>query len=247
MTTDGRRAVSAVDAIVGGLIGPGFLALAAWLLFGPALTRVPSGGTTAVPADALRTTPRRTIVGDPPRITINNFERQCSDCHGIFDVNDKTPGASLQHQHIVLDHGINDQCRNCHNYDDMNQLVLYNGAPIPYRDVPQLCQKCHGPVFLDWERGIHGRVNDYWDAQRGPPRRLKCIQCHDPHRPRHPAMDPLLPLPGPNTLRMGASPAAEDRHTGTERDPLRTAVHREHVPNDGHATSSIDQHDGEHQ
>ena len=36
----------------------------------------------------------------------------------------------------------------------MNRLVLHGGESIPYSEVPRLCQKCHGPTYRDWERGI---------------------------------------------------------------------------------------------
>ncbi len=207
---------------LGFLIGPGFLLLAAWMTAGPP-SKVPVTKAAVFPIERLSTAPRREIVGDPPKIFVNNFDRTCTDCHRIFDVHARPEGDRLQHRHIVLDHGINDQCRNCHNYENMNQLVLYDGEPVAYADVPRLCQKCHGPVFMDWERGIHGRVNGSWDAERGTPRKLKCIQCHDPHRPRHPAMDPLVPLPGPNTLRMGPiRPHGVEDHA--ENDPLRAAL-----------------------
>jgi hypothetical protein len=215
-------------------IGPVFLLAAGWFMLGPETAYVPQTEPAQVPEGVLTTASRRNIVGDPPKIVLNNFERRCTDCHGIFDAVARLPVKRLQHAHIVLDHGINDACGNCHNLANMDQLVLYNGAPVTYAETPQLCRKCHGPTFQDWERGIHGRVNEYWNSQYGSPRKLMCIQCHDPHAPRRPAMDPLAPLPGPNTLRMRPAERAEDLpREARETDPLRRALRPRHTSSKG--------------
>ena len=60
-------------------ISAAFLALAAWFLTGPALTEVPRTRASLVAAESLSTAPRREIVGDPPKIRINNFERLCGE------------------------------------------------------------------------------------------------------------------------------------------------------------------------
>jgi len=212
-----------VGSSLGLLIGPSFFVLAAWLAFGPPVTTVPELSAAHVSAQQITTAPRRTIIGDPPTIMINDFERMCSDCHQLFPLGpDPIPGRR-QHEHVKLEHGINDQCRNCHDTKNMNRLVLYSGESISYSEVTHLCQKCHGPTYHDWEAGIHGRVNGYWDPAKGEPRKLKCIQCHNPHRPRVPAMDPLAPLPGPHTLRMGKRP---DHEPKPEADPLRRSLER---------------------
>ena len=46
-------------------------------------------------------------------------------------------------------------------------------------------------------------------------RRLKCTECHDPHSPAYPRMQPL---PGPNTLRMG--PQDSVQHHGVPENTL---------------------------
>ena len=60
-------------------------------------------------------------------------------------------------------------------------------------DVTLLCAKCHGPKYRDWKAGVHGRQNGYWDATKGPKEKLRCIQCHDPHKPAFPPIKPLAP------------------------------------------------------
>jgi hypothetical protein len=203
------------------VIAPVFLALAAWFLWGPDGLELPESVPAVVDASLLDTAPRRKALGDPPVIVVDGFERTCMDCHRLFQPRDDTPVELMQHRHVVLDHGINHRCRNCHHPDDRDRLVLHDGTVIDYSHVVELCAKCHGPTFRDWERGAHGRTNGYWDAGAGDIRRLRCTECHDPHQPRRPAMDPLRPFPGPNTIRM--RPSAEDGHEprNERKNPLR--------------------------
>lgn len=209
----------------GFLIGPAFFALAAWFLIGPDLLDIPHTPIVVAPAEAITTAPRRQTLSDPPTIVVNGFKRTCMDCHRLFPPREQTPKRLLQHKHIHLNHGINDRCRNCHNVQDRNKLVTYNGEPVSFNNVVRLCAKCHGPTYRDWQRGMHGRTNGYWDPTRGPVRRLRCTECHDPHDPRHPAMDPLTPLPPPHTIRMPEhEPVAKaEPHL---HDPLRDALER---------------------
>jgi hypothetical protein len=88
----------------------------------------------------------------------------------------------------VLTHGgANLWCLDCHNADDRDYLRKLNGEKLSFDDSEYLCGQCHGPIFIDWEHGVHGRTNgnrnrdlDHDDATR----RLLCIQCHIPHAPR---------------------------------------------------------------
>jgi len=84
--------------------------------------------------------------------------------------------------------------------EDRNRLVLDGGQTTTYDKVNQLCAKCHGPTFRDWQKGMHGKTVDFWRRDIGKPRRLGCTECHDPHAP---AFARTAPLPGPRTLRMG--------------------------------------------
>lgn len=221
---NGTPGVTRRGSPFGIFVGPAFFGLAAWLWLGPSLTEIPARPDVRVDARRITTAPRRATVGDPPTIRVNSFDRVCTDCHGIFPITQQQIENRMQHRHVVLDHGINDKCHNCHDVRDMNRLVLRDGSSISFSDVPELCRKCHGPTYHDWEHGIHGRINGHWDAGRGEQHKLRCIECHDPHRPRHPAMDPLAPLPGPHTLRMGEPGAAHpEDYEPVEADPLRRA------------------------
>jgi len=212
-------------------IGPVFFVLAGWFMWGPDLLDIPTKEPRAIKPEDLSTAPRRTILHDPPTIRIDGFDRTCMNCHQMFPPREDPPRALAQHKHIVLNHGINKQCRNCHDTQNRNLLVLRGEETIGYNDVESLCAKCHGPTYRDWRHGAHGRTNGYWDASRGGVKRLQCTECHNPHNPRVPAMDPMAPLPGPETLRMDRAhddhgEEAEDVSDDEHRDPLRRAIQR---------------------
>lgn len=228
------------------LIGPLFALVAAWLFFGgSAIEQPPIDGVTVAAAD-ISTAPRRSILGDPPTIKIDGFDRTCMDCHRIFKASSDPPPHLMQHAHIQLRHGINDRCRNCHDVDDRNLLVLHGGEKIPYSRVTELCAKCHGPTYRDWQQGMHGRTNGYWDASRGPSVRVSCTECHDPHNPNSPAMDSISPLPRPRTLRMGDQMRKDEYHRAEPdrlRDVLRSAHRRDVAPP---TTRPSDEYEEEH-
>jgi nitrate reductase cytochrome c-type subunit len=56
-----------------------------------------------------------------------------------------------------------------------------------------LCAQCHGPQARDFQHGAHGGMTGYWDLSKGPRRRNSCIDCHDPHAPKYPAVMPVFP------------------------------------------------------
>lgn len=211
----------------GWFVGPVFLLLAGGLLLSRGKPELPVLAAVEIDPAALGTQPRRVALSDPPTINIDGFDRTCMSCHRMFPPREVEPGRLLQHRQVVLDHGINNRCHNCHDGADRNLLVLRDGTTIGYERVVELCAQCHGPTFRDWQRGAHGRTNGYWDKSRGPQQRLGCTECHNPHEPRVPAMDSMAPLPGPHALRA----AREDVHAvhAGGRDPLRRHAARGHV------------------
>ena len=195
------------------MIPASFFVLAAWFLFGADDGMPELEWTPAVPAEAISTAPPRTILSDPPLVRIGGYDQRCSDCHALFDSASETPPALKQHEDIVLDHGLNDRCLNCHSTKDRDKLVLHGEREIGYDAVVDLCAKCHGPTFRDWERGVHGKTLGSWEIGSAAARRLLCTECHDPHAPAFPAYEPL---PGPRTLR---TPRAEERPAHHAPDP----------------------------
>ncbi len=225
MATDEQQYVK-IPPWAGLAIGATFLLLTAWFLWGAAPLDLPRTELLTVDTTVLEPAPRRQATPDPPVIHIAGFDRTCRDCHALFPASRNPPKDLMQHQHIVLNHGINERCRNCHSRGDKNKLLLQDGTRISYSRVVELCSKCHGPVYRDWLTGAHGRTNGYWDVNQGEQRRLRCTECHDPHNPRHPAMDALVPLPPPRTLRMGDPGAHGDEPKYNPDDPLHNALLR---------------------
>jgi len=143
------------------------------------------------------------------------FVYRCSDCHDIIPSPPETERVLTQHSEIVLKHGMNARCFNCHHRTNRDAFVDDQGGEIPWDHPERMCAKCHGPVYRDWQHGVHGRTNGYWLVSKGPRKRLTCVRCHDPHQPPFP---PMHPAPGPHTLRMGRQDFPD--YTG-EHDPLR--------------------------
>jgi hypothetical protein len=119
----------------------------------------------------------------------------CMECHKLFPARwhyDDRP--FNEHKDVKLQHGVNRFCLNCHHPANRNAFVDYDGAEILQSDVVKLCAKCHGTIYRDWQAGVHGRQNGFWNAQLGEKTKLRCIQCHDPHHPAFQDMKPLAPL-----------------------------------------------------
>jgi len=188
---------------------------AVFLLTDPFPYRRPYQAARPVPAWAVDTTPVRTP-SLRPEIELAGYTYRCSDCHRLFPSPPETVRSLTQHRHIVLKHGINTRCFNCHHLTNRDVFVDDWGREIPW-DRPQLlCAKCHGPVYRDWLNRSHGRTEGHWDERFGALRRRKCIECHDPHQPPFPPMPPAL---APDTLRMGDQTSTATHPPGD--DPLR--------------------------
>lgn len=202
------------------------IALAGVMLADPWPYVSPVGPPTIVPASATDITPvRRPIL--KPETVIAGMTYRCSECHNLFPSPIETDRPLSQHREIVLEHGINARCFNCHNRDNRDAFADDRGGPIPYDQPPLLCAKCHGPVYRDWTHGVHGRSNGYWDPKQGPMERRKCVECHDPHSP---AFKPMRPAPAPNTLRMGDQ-RSEPEGPGETKNPL--LIYRKPLPAGG--------------
>ncbi len=137
-------------------------------------------------------TPPRQMVG---LILIrNNWAYDCMECHKLLPAQWHYPWPPAEHARIQLQHGNNRFCLNCHHPTNRNAFVDYDGSEIAEAEVVQLCAKCHGTVYRDWVAGVHGRENGYWKVGLGLKKKLRCIQCHDPHAPSFKALKPLPPL-----------------------------------------------------
>ncbi len=134
----------------------------------------------------------------PVRTLKNRLETQgmpCGDCHDPAGPSSNDPTKAPEvHSQIVLNHGSNNHCFNCHNNGSRNFFAGPGGAKVPYAHVEMLCGKCHGNQYRDWERGTHGRRNGYWNKAMGEQKALVCIACHNPHDPK---FKPLTAAPQP--------------------------------------------------
>jgi hypothetical protein len=203
-----------MSALVKYLVPLAFLVAAALFFLDPLPFASPVAARVEVPAWVVDPAPVRQPKLQP-LYTAAGFTYQCMDCHRIIPSPGETLRSLTQHTEILLNHGINTRCFNCHHLTNRNAFVDDFGNEIPWDQPQLLCSKCHGPVYRDWQAGSHGRINGYWDPARGPQTKRRCIECHDPHAP---PFQTMRPAPGPNTLRMGTreAPAHEGR-----RDPLR--------------------------
>jgi hypothetical protein len=217
------------------------LALTAVFLADPFRFHNPVAPQTVVPAWAVDvSTVRRPSLR--PEITLEGYTYRCSECHNLFPSPPETDRPLTQHRNIVLKHGINTRCFNCHHLTNRDAFVDDYGREIPYDNPPILCAKCHGPVYRDWTHGSHGRTNGYWDTGKGTMERKRCIDCHDPHIPPFP---PMKPAPPPNTLRMGDQ-SLGPAHAG-EKNPLRIyrQAQPETTPGDSAPSAVRGHHDSE--
>ena len=117
----------------------------------------------------------------------------CNTCHGNWTANAELRlGQKPErfHQHLQGSHG-NLACVSCHNGGDgYASLRLADGKSVAFSEVMQLCAQCHGPQYRDYQHGAHGGMTGYWDLSKGGRERNNCVDCHQPHSPRYPIVQP---------------------------------------------------------
>jgi hypothetical protein len=110
----------------------------------------------------------------------------------VANLENRSPSDLKQfHQNMPLAHG-QLACYACHNADDSDTLRLADGSVVEYADVMSLCAQCHGTQAKSYAHGSHGGMTGYWDLSRGGRVRNNCIDCHDPHVPQFPEMQPTF-------------------------------------------------------
>lgn len=122
---------------------------------------------------------------------------RCNDCHQTLEISSVQKSFFSAHEDIILKHGVNNYCLTCHSANNMEALVDIHNNDITFSQSHITCLKCHGPIYRDWENGVHGRMNDFWDQGKGEVRKLTCVACHDPHQPK---FKPMKPAPAPNIV-----------------------------------------------
>jgi len=148
----------------------------------------------------------RQSYADRVKAEVDVSEFDCYVCHERnkplklkFDENFRVIVPEV-HENIVMGHGRhnrNNNCFNCHDETNLEQLQTRDGKAVKFSDSVPLCGSCHGPTYRDWEAGAHGRTSGHWNRELGTANRVACVSCHDPHAPAFPS---LAPAPGPNPL-----------------------------------------------
>ncbi len=128
----------------------------------------------------------------------------CRACHGPekdFPVNFKRREALLVHTNLQLNHGgVRVWCLDCHHPQKRNYLLpLSDGELIEFQESYLLCGKCHGTIFRDWRKGIHGRRTGQWNGKK---KYYLCVNCHDPHSPKYKPIEPMPPPDKPRTPKV---------------------------------------------
>ena len=126
----------------------------------------------------------------------------CSSCHtqslaSEKDAQETQADRRWTHQNIRPLHPSQGRCATCHNYDDLNTLLLEDGRSVDIDQAYQLCARCHFQEAEDWAGGAHGKRMGGWVGRRVV---MNCTDCHDPHAP---AFAPRMPLGGPRVPRTG--------------------------------------------
>ncbi len=119
----------------------------------------------------------------------------CGSCHATTGPNLETRSAAdldQFHQGLKYAHG-NLTCLSCHNEKNYDTLRLADSRRVEFSDAMTLCSQCHGPQRRDYDMGLHGGMNGYWDLTKGGRTRNTCINCHDPHAPAFPLVRPVFP------------------------------------------------------
>ncbi len=198
------RAATANTIVIFGIVIVGLM-VGAWVVSSP-LPLAPGSEKVQSTKDAIAAVPKHYSVTirqphGPPRVLtgMNDVHGRpvtvaCSTCHATREpnFNNKTVG-DLDEFHGSLDlaHGTI-SCLSCHNSNDYDSLKLADGSRVEFTDVMTLCSQCHGQQAKDYEHGTHGGFNGHWDLTRGPRVKNNCVDCHNPHTPQFPKMQPTF-------------------------------------------------------
>ena len=142
---------------------------------------------------------------EPHLVYFNMGPNGCETCHDGKKVpfpKDNKPRLITMHQDIVknslqLKHGRGAiWCFDCHSARNRNKLVDRHGNEISFNQPQKLCGSCHGEVYIDWRKGIHGKRIGSW-ITGGKKRWWVCTECHNPHTVQTNRFDPIKPEPPP--------------------------------------------------
>lgn len=118
------------------------------------------------------------------------YRFNCNSCHEHLEPPQQIRKLIAEHQDIIIDHEAAMTCYTCHSRRNREMLNDIYGTEVAFGESENICRRCHGPRYRDWELGIHGRLMGYWDTTKGPSTNMTCVSCHDPHAPKFGAMRP---------------------------------------------------------
>jgi hypothetical protein len=123
----------------------------------------------------------------------------CTSCHNDpKDIKRERRVLKDDHTDIVLNHGENRWCYDCHTAENRDQLHLVDGTLIPFEESYRLCGQCHGPQYKDWKVGVHGKRTGMWNGEK---QYLLCVSCHNQHSPHFKPLKPEAPPVRPDDIR----------------------------------------------
>lgn len=127
---------------------------------------------------------------------------QCSTCHEAMEdrpMVQRVDELETFHSDMEVQHG-ELTCNSCHAAEDRDQLKMADGRQVGFEETMDLCGQCHGPQLRDYRHGAHGGMTGHWDLRKGPRQRNHCVNCHDPHAPSYPTVQPAPP-PNDRSMR----------------------------------------------
>lgn len=199
-------------AIALAILASGFVAVVA-------VSHPPTPPPSTPPSAFAATRSHPVVIRQPiqqPRVETGRFDPlghaitvSCGSCHATSSPRPDTRQASDLdefHQGLKYQHG-SLSCLSCHDATHYDQLRLADGSGVPFQEAMSLCAQCHGPQYRDNLHGSHGGMTGFWDLSRGPRQRNHCVDCHDPHAPQFPLVQPAFPLPADRGLKPTSTPA----------------------------------------
>jgi len=136
----------------------------------------------------------------------DNHCQACHDGENVAYPKNNVPRELFMHQDIVedalnLQHGRNAiWCLDCHSAKHRNKLRDRKGSLISFNQPQKLCGSCHGQVYANWRKGIHGKRIGSWKTG-GKKRWWVCTECHNPHTVQKHRFDPIKPEAPPELPR----------------------------------------------
>jgi uncharacterized CHY-type Zn-finger protein len=141
-----------------------FAALAAAFFFNPSGRSTPPPSIPLVATNFLDRATARVSYADLIAAKEDLSDFDCYGCHEKgkppplrFDTNQNLI-IPKEHSNIVMHHGSherNNNCFNCHNETNLEQLQTRDKRELTFANSQALCGSCHGPTYRDWEAGVH--------------------------------------------------------------------------------------------